>query len=121
MDRTVAIMNVDTACTNLVGEDGKLVYVADERRHVCCQATNGDDAYRFDFDVHRNKGSDLANTLDFHSCVFAMQNMLAGGVWCNGDSGSQEYIVGNRMQIGLFDVSVSANPGLCAGTLPYSV
>jgi hypothetical protein len=118
---TLGFNAVNVACTNLVGSDGSFSFVSDERRHVCYQVDSGDNPYRYDYDVHRNKCPDATMTLDFHSCRDIMTENLNNTIWCGGNQQSQDINCGQRQQVGCFDVYASPQPGMCAGTLPYVV
>lgn len=79
---------------------------------------NGNNAYKWDFDVYRNRCTDWVDTLDFHTCVETLEDILGGHVsWC---AGGPVWVIGGHEQVGCFVVSSSAQPGLCAGSLPFT-
>ena len=105
VDYNTAIDNIPTVCTNLVGADGAFAYVHDERRMTCIQMTNGDNAYKWDFSVWRNKCSMDGTTLDYGSCVDAYTKIIDGNIdGCINTPGEDSIIVGGHRQVGCFDV-----------------
>lgn len=105
VDFDVAIENIPTVCSNLVGQDGELAYVSDERRLTCIQMANGDNAYKWDFGVYRNKCPQDFATLDFHSCADTLQKIMDGNVdWCFNSPGKDSLVIGGHQQVSCFDV-----------------
>jgi hypothetical protein len=99
---TVPQNNLNIICSNLVGDSGQLLYVHDERRTTCLQVLSGDNAYKWTFDVWRNKCSDDADGLDFHTCFETLGDILSGyTTWCDG---GKEWVIGGKEQVGCFRV-----------------
>lgn len=95
--------NLNTVCTNLVGNSGQIGYVVDERRTTCIQVLGGDNAYKWNFDIYRNKCSDFSDNLDFHTCFETLGDILSGYVtFC---SGGKIWVIGGHEQVGCFMIS----------------
>ena len=105
VDFNTAIDNIPTVCTNLVNTNGDSEYVHDERRLTCIQMATGDNAYKWDFGVWRNKCSMDSTTLDYGSCVDAYTKIMDGNIdGCFNTPGSNSLIIGGHRQVGCFDV-----------------
>jgi hypothetical protein len=86
----------------LVGSSGQYSYYKGEQRSTRWQAKAGHDAYKYDFNVWRNKGDgdDVANTLDYFTCKSNFQSVIQGQV--GGCRGPTAQVIGIVAQVRLF-------------------
>jgi hypothetical protein len=70
-----------------------------ERRFICLQAQNGNNAYKFDFSIKRSGGYDYVQAPTLKDCTTSM-NTILGGKECWG---SKTTYLGGQQNTGIFE------------------